>query len=102
VQFGWKDSKLPIVGRQKFPTPLRHPDRRWTLVPLPCRSSPGQPDRPNSRARNNLSIKSHDETGALHVDLYRRQLSVHVQCEVRNEPPVREHVGLAAALPRLQ
>ena len=78
------------------------PDRRWTLVPLPCRSSPGQPDRPNSRARNNLSIKPHDETGTLHVDLYRRQLSGHVQCEVRNEPPVREHVGLAAALPRLQ
>ncbi len=94
-------AKLSIVGRQKFPTPLRDPDRRRTVVPVPGRSSPGQPDCSASRARNSLSVEPHDETRTLYVDLYRCQLSGDVQREVRNEPPLRQHVGLALAFPRL-
>ena len=71
------------------------------MVPLPCRSSSGQPDRPDSRVRNNLSIEPRDETRTLHVDLYRRELRCDVQREVRNEPALHKHVGHAAAVPRL-
>ena len=49
-----------------------------------------------------FQTQSDDETGTLHVDLYRRQLSGDVQREIRNEPPLREHVGPAATLPCLQ
>src|SRR6202011_1067083 len=73
-----------------------------TVVSLPFRSSPSQSDHSNSRARNGLSTQSRDETGTLHFDFHHGQLSRDVQREVRNEPPLREHVGPAAALPCLQ